>query len=517
MYLSKHLRFDKLSVLIHLLLELPSSIMTHQTKGSGTFTYPTRVVAYLANLGLTGIFQHSMGYPNALWWFFVGWCLIYPHLFWIVYTQAQNKGLVERSALSIDIFMVGIACSILHYSYLPSIIIFITISTTILMIGGVNLLMWGFVWVVLGGLIGGLATGFAWVGEADRLLQLSSSVYLLLYSYFFGYMNHQGVIEVKRNRAKIREAHQQLAKQTILIQEQAEHLRDKNDEIGAQSEELQQTNEELLVMLDMLHKQKEELDFKNNALTESITYASRIQVATLPSENTLHRILGPHYFIFFRPRDIVSGDFYYCVLKDEHIVLAAVDCTGHGVPGAFMSLIGNDLLNDIILNRGVLQPAQILEQLHEGVQRVLQQKETNNYEGMEIALVVIPPDKRHIHFAGAKRPLVFCKSGELQQLKGSSTPIGGAQYFGRTAFEQHTLPVNSDTWIYLFSDGYQDQFGGKNNKKLGSAQLRQLFLQIHQFQARTQAEKLQTYLTQWTNASSENQVDDILVIGLKVA
>lgn len=292
---------------------------------------------------------------------------------------------------------------------------------------------------------------------------------------------------------------QELAIQQILIQER--------------NAELSQMNEEVAAQRDAVGAASEQLNIAYSQITDSVRYAQRIQQSILipPKE------IIPHFkdgFILFLPRDIVSGDFYWFSQKEGKTIITAVDCTGHGVPGAFMSLIGNDLLNDIVNLRNITEPGIILEELSEGVRRTLKQDQNDNQDGMDMGLCVIDHEKKEVHFAGAKNPIVYVQHGEVHQIKGSKMAIGGRRLYKDKTYETHVIPIDSPTCFYLFSDGYQDQFGGPKNKKFMAKRLRGLLHELHELPMKEQQAKLHQTLNEWKG--KEQQLDDILLMGFKV-
>ncbi|MCC5946543.1 MAG: response regulator [Bernardetiaceae bacterium] len=263
-----------------------------------------------------------------------------------------------------------------------------------------------------------------------------------------------------------------------------------------------------------IRRQKEVIEAKNQSITESINYAKRIQEATLPRLGEIKTAI-PNSFVFYRPRDIVSGDFYWFSETNEKIVITAADCTGHGVPGAFMSLIGNDLLNEIVNARAIYEPDDILRELHKGVQRALRQKENNSRDGMDIALCVVDKDLKKVHFAGAKNSLVYFKDGKMNVIKGEKHGIGGAQFDADRVFRKHVVSLEEGPlMIYIYSDGYQDQFGGEKGSKYMSKNFKQLLTDIHEAPLDEQAEKLEQEWLKWRG--SYPQVDDILIVGMRL-
>lgn len=307
----------------------------------------------------------------------------------------------------------------------------------------------------------------------------------------------------------------QQATQALLEQEQ-ESTKVLEEKVQERTQELSTSNKELKVSFEKLSKQKQEIEYQQEQILESIDYAQTIQQAILPRKETLDNLLE-EYFILFKPRDIVSGDFYYCTETNNRIVLAVIDCTGHGVPGAFMSLIANDLLNEIIISRGILEPNLILDELNKSLGHVLRQKtNSNSYHGMDVSLVVIHKSQKTLCFAGAKHPLVYIQEGLMHKIKGNRTSIGGEYMGGETAFHKHYIKLDKDTWIYLFSDGYPDQFGGEDRTKFRISQLEALLSSIYQEDMQSQQEVLDHTLRKWINTAKEHQIDDILLLGVKI-
>jgi predicted ATPase/serine phosphatase RsbU (regulator of sigma subunit) len=253
---------------------------------------------------------------------------------------------------------------------------------------------------------------------------------------------------------------------------------------------------------------------KNDDITASINYGQRIQAAILPNNERIKNELED-CFILFKPRDIVSGDFYWFNKKDDKIIIAAIDCTGHGVPGAFMSMIGNALLSEIVSVKNIVTPSQILTQLDKGIQSLLKQDKTKNRDGMDLALCVWDQPNKVLTFAGAKNPLVYIQENTIHVIKGNKFSIGGEVRKVEATFEQHSIKIDKPTYCYIASDGYQDQFGGKEDKKFMKKRLKNLLLDIHTQDMGTQKDILDQTFTEWTG--EKHQTDDVLVIGFRVA
>lgn len=255
---------------------------------------------------------------------------------------------------------------------------------------------------------------------------------------------------------------------------------------------------------------------KNFHITSSINYAKKIQESILPQDDSINEVLD-HNFIFYRPKDIVSGDFYWFYKTGKEVFIAVVDCTGHGVPGAFMSLIGYTQLNKIVIENGEKDPSRILTLLNSEVVKTLKQSDhpSNSKDGMDICLVCYEPAKSKVSFAGANRPLYYFSKGELHQIKGTSMSIGG-NYIqqGVKTYETHVLDLTENDTVYLFSDGFVDQFGGESNKKYLSKRFRSFLSQIGHEPIGIQKKKIDEEFTYWQGGYE--QTDDVLVIGFKV-
>lgn len=270
-----------------------------------------------------------------------------------------------------------------------------------------------------------------------------------------------------------------------------------------------------------IRKQKEEIELqkndiqeKNQSIMDSIHYAKRIQNAILPSDDFWHNAL-PESFVLYKPKDIVSGDFYWMSKKDDYVMIAAVDCTGHGVPGAFMSIVGNNQLNHAVNVKAARKANEILDFLNLGVTRSLHQKKgfSSVKDGMDIALCSIDLKKRKLDYAGAFNPLYLVRNGEIIIYKADKFPIGAfldeeLQHF--TNVEIKVLPGDS---VYIFSDGFADQFGGEKGKKFKYKQFEDLLLKIQPEPMVNQREILDKTIMTWMG--KHEQIDDILVIGVK--
>ncbi|MCK6616636.1 MAG: PAS domain S-box protein [Cyclobacteriaceae bacterium] len=271
----------------------------------------------------------------------------------------------------------------------------------------------------------------------------------------------------------------------------------------------------LVVSHDITERKMIELEIqaKNKKITESINYAKRIQTAILPNTRVINRAL-PDSFILYKPRDVVSGDFpWYMQVKDD-IYIAAVDCTGHGVPGALLSLIGYFLLNDIVRSRKVTDPGVILDLLDEGVTKTLRQDEdASTKDGMDIALCKINMNTREVEYAGAHRPLYIMKGGAMDEIKGNKFPIGGGIFKNQTNFTNTKIKLDKGDSIYFSSDGFPDQFGGPEGRKFGPKKIREIIERVHTLPMREASVIFETEWEAWRGDT--RQTDDVLLIGIK--
>lgn len=258
------------------------------------------------------------------------------------------------------------------------------------------------------------------------------------------------------------------------------------------------------------------IDQKSKKISDSIQYAQRIQNALLPFHDKIEQNLGrEHFFILYEPRDVVSGDFYFFEKVGSKQIIAAADCTGHGVPGALMSMIGINILEEIVVSLQITEPNEILNQLHKKIRYALKQSETRNRDGMDIAVCVIDHEKKTLAYSGAKNPLYLIQNGKLTELKADKKTIGGHQVEDERFFTAHQLALEKESVFYIFSDGYQDQFGGENNQKFMVKHFREFLFSIHQEPMPTQKILLEKKLKEWKRGLYE-QTDDILVMGIKI-
>ncbi len=347
---------------------------------------------------------------------------------------------------------------------------------------------------------------------------------------------------------KSKEITQNELKYEFAKKEQAEKMeRDKSDAMAQQ--EIRHQNTIMMVMGVLLvvmlvfafivfrnYKQKQKINIKlehvnaliqekNKSITDSINYAKRIQKAILPSDATIRQLL-PDSFVFLKPKDIVSGDFYWLEKVNGKILFSAVDCTGHGVPGALVSVVGHNTLNRCVKEFRLEKPSDILDKLNELVQETFSGststtsgEEDEVRDGMDLSLCSLDLDTKVLEYAGANNPLWIIRNTpdnntqpEIEEIKADKQPIG--KYAERKPFTNHRVQLNKGDLVYIFSDGYADQFGGEKGKKFKYKMLQQLLLSIRNQPVRNQEKILLDKFIAWQDQLE--QVDDVLIIGVRV-
>ena len=294
-----------------------------------------------------------------------------------------------------------------------------------------------------------------------------------------------------------------------------------NAEVLQQKEEIEAQRDEIEAQRDEIKRQKEISDFQtgqilkqNKDIKDSIEYAKHIQIALFPDKISLQTTLK-HGFCLFKPRDIVSGDFYWVSQIENKSIIVVADCTGHGVPGAFMSIIGINFLNEIVNERHIYTPNEILNQLRKKVIKTMvhANKIEESKDGMDISLIVIDYEKMELEYAGAYNHLFYIRDHMLDSIKADRMPVGISEKTMKP-FTNHTLKIQAGDQFYMFTDGYADQFGGPLKKKFRIGSLRELLLDIHEKPMDLQKRIMHETFINWKG--KQQQVDDVLVIGVKI-
>jgi PAS domain S-box-containing protein len=288
---------------------------------------------------------------------------------------------------------------------------------------------------------------------------------------------------------------------------------------------------ERLAMEKAIQEQQHIIEEKNKDITDSINYAKRIQTAILPTEEEMTKV-AKDYFVFYRPKDIVSGDLYWAATvkttpvegKEQQLsIIAALDCTGHGVPGAFMSIVGHTILEQTITDPNVNSPAAALDYLNNGVIKTLKQKADDDFsikDGMDIAMVAIDQEAMSLQFAGANNPLYIVRNNELLEIDGTKQPIG-AYLKESKLFKNNQVDLQKGDCVYIFTDGIPDQFGGPKGKKFKYKQLQEILKENSSKKMPEQKIAIEKAIDDWMNYKSTGggtyeQTDDILIIGIRV-
>ncbi len=310
-----------------------------------------------------------------------------------------------------------------------------------------------------------------------------------------------------------------------------------NNLLTMRNDEIKRRNEEIVVQKNIvdkanleIKKQKNEIEEINHNITAGINYAARIQHATLPNISFIKQ----HFqdgFVFFNPKETVSGDFYwFAEVKDERppslfrrnkeneenakYIVAVIDCTGHGVPGAFMSMLGDAFLNQIVKQQKTTSPDLILNELHKFIRATLQQETSENNDGMDVAICTIDKSNNKMEFAGAKNPLIYIQRGEVHKINGDLKCIGGMQKEQERIFTKHTINIDDSTRFYIYSDGFQDQFGGKMGRKFMAKPFRDMLIENSSKPFEEQRQILQEKFIEWKGDFI--QMDDTTIIGIKI-
>jgi serine phosphatase RsbU (regulator of sigma subunit) len=318
----------------------------------------------------------------------------------------------------------------------------------------------------------------------------------------------------ERNLKREKEILEQKVKErTKTIEEQKEVLKNQRDDLARYNEEILQQKEEIEAQRDEIEIQRDQIFKQNDEITKSITYARRIQSAVMPSNEMIKSLVG-NYFLLFRPRDIVSGDFYWMAERNGKVLVAVSDCTGHGVPGAFMSMMGVSFLNDIVNVAGVTKPDLILNELRHKIKSNFRQSFGDNEtrDGMDIAICSFDAQTKKVQFSGAYNPMLLIRKGDLTEFKGDKMPVG--THIKEVKFTLHEIDIKSGDNIYIFSDGYVDQFGGDDGKKFMAKPFKELLVSVNGNPMPEQKKILEDTLDKWQGA--HDQVDDILVMGISI-
>ncbi len=318
--------------------------------------------------------------------------------------------------------------------------------------------------------------------------------------------------EIEQQKEEIQTQAENLKESNSLLEERNEEINQQKEEIQAILDNLQEAYESITYMNAELARANEDIKKTNKKLTDSILYAKRIQFAVLPSENFLTKHFSEH-FIFFKPKDIVSGDFYWFRELDKYLLIAVADGTGHGVPGAFISMMGTTYLNEITLRTDLKKASDVLNVLRDEVALMLKtDDDIESRDGMDIAFCALNKETLELQYSGAHHPLYLFREGEFTIIEGDRMPIGLTRR--EKDFTNHHIQLQKGDTLYMFSDGFADQFGGEDGRKYLIKRFKQLLKMIHRESMEHQKEVLENEYKVWKGEF--DQVDDILIIGLRI-
>jgi ligand-binding sensor domain-containing protein/serine phosphatase RsbU (regulator of sigma subunit) len=297
------------------------------------------------------------------------------------------------------------------------------------------------------------------------------------------------------------------------VQKRTVEIQEKNEELNVLLDQITDQRNEIETQRDMVMQQKDQLEHINLSISQSIDYAQRIQSSLMPDYYEFREIF-PDSFMIFKPRDIVSGDFFWWEETDNYIISIVADCTGHGVPGAFMSILGITFLREIVLKEKFVEPHQILNRLREEIITALKQKNIPGElrDGMDMTVVSIDKKQNTVKFSGAHNSIYHCKNGELSEIKGQKFPV--AVYPSMKEFVSVEFAIQPGDAIYMFSDGYHDQLSEKHGKKIKKSRFFSLIERVANKEMKQQKDELVQFLDYWKG--DYEQIDDILVLGFKI-
>ena len=278
--------------------------------------------------------------------------------------------------------------------------------------------------------------------------------------------------------------------------------------------QLKQSRENLQLANQEILKTYKQIETVVRQLTDSINYAELIQQAIMPKKHDIQAAFKES-FVFFKPRDIVGGDFFWVRESDNRLMIAAVDCTGHGVPGAFISILGYQLMREITVICRIRQPDSILNELERSINSVFSHGKTDIHGGMDAAVCSLDLQNKILEFSGARSPLIYIHDNTLHHVKGNKFPVGGFKMKKEKAFTKQVIPIRDSTMYYLFSDGFPDQLGGEQGRRYTLKKFKELLKDIHLLPMKEQEKALEKTLEDWMG-SEYDQIDDILVIGFRL-
>ena len=404
----------------------------------------------------------------------------------------------------------------IQYSVLLGIVFILYTSHTLYWRGYKPAFYFNIAWtILLGGIVLFILKDMALIPSnffTEHLMQVGSGLEVLLLAFALG--NKIELLKAEREAARLKTLNALRENRELIFQQKEtleQKVRERTQKLEDTNDELNHTNERLKLTLEQARKQKEIIERQNNEILKSIRYAKRIQNSILPLEEKINRVLTKN-FVLYRTKDIVSGDFYWFMHHEGRSILAVIDCTGHGIPGALLTMIAYATLNKIVFDKAIRDAGAILTHLHKELDQLLTTNEDATPQGMDVSLCVIDRSVMRLQYAGAGRKLYFVRNQELREIPGDKFPIGSYTEPGHLYQSNSILLQKKDT-IYLTSDGYPDQFGGERGKKFMVGNFKRMLIEIADLPMDEQYEIVRQRLEDWQG--DYDQTDDICVIGLK--
>ena len=448
-------------------------------RGIGKIQYPSRVLGIYLGAAVYMVNQYEAGIINApVNYIMLSIALTYPHIILYIYWKSDSNNKVEAFMLLVDAFFSGMILPWMGFNLILTFIMPALTAAGTMVAKGFKHFLKGLLAIGLGILFGMAVIGFdvQFQSHNGPLLIISFSIFVVIYIILFAFAANRFVLQIIKIKRKV-------AKQQELIEQQ------------------------------------------HNDIIDSINYAKRIQTAILPSDEFWKMNL-PDSFVFYLPKDVVAGDFYWMRTNEDTVYFAAADCTGHGVPGAMVSVVCNNGLNRSIREFDIDTPGLILDKVRELVVEELSASNKEVKDGMDIALCSLKMRNENeasthsqgsthtLKYAGAHNPLWIIRNGasQVEEIKANKEPIG--QFEGGKSFTSHEVDLNKGDQIYIFSDGFADQFGGEDNKKYKSKRFKQFLLSNSHLTMSEQKEALHREFLSWKGEME--QLDDICVIGVRI-
>jgi len=497
---------------------MESSAKAHERKQGnvGKFIYPVRTVGYWVVIAQILLYQYQVyEQPQAWVWFFLAIFFAHPHIAFGIYIYKKQQRKIEFSTLVIDMALIAVVALLLDFSPIYVLPYLVANSATNFATNGFGLLWKGALAFIVTLFISYFFSAQTINTDFNFWTALPSQCYLFFAMHYIGFVSYVKGI-------KLRKAKQDSEQKNILLQEKADELIALNEEIRQQSEEIGAQRDNILEQHNQLSLSNVALQKAHNNIRDSIYYARRLQNSLLPNTDTLNQIF-PKHFVFYSPKDVVSGDFFFAHFcpKRNLRFLAVADCTGHGVPGAFMSLVGQLFLHQLVVESELSSPCQILTLLHTKFRDLLQKNATDHrqQDGMDIGILVFDDQKQTFTFSGAKHNLRYTHKNspnEVAMVSGDAFSIGEHYAKQSPSFSNKEQKYSAGTRFYMHSDGFTDQFGGNNRRKIGKRKLSELISQSHTMPLETQGQWLEDYYHNWRKEGKEQPIDDVILMLIEI-